>query len=66
MTNLYICIAFLIIGCLIFYKRYRIKFVEYKKEPWWIGILQIAVFFMFGFFLGETIKYFNGEQTLFF
>ena len=66
MINLYICIASLIIGCLIFYKRYRIQFVEYRKEPWWIAMLQIVIFFIFGYFLGETIKYFNGDQTLFF
>jgi len=79
MINLIICISSLIIGLFIvlvdYNFNYNIKWIN--KTPKFITynyifisiilvLLRFICFFSFGFFIMETIKYFNGQPTIFF
>ena len=79
MINLIICISSLIIGLLICLVDYNFncnikwinktpKFItyNYKFISFIIILLRFICFFSFGFFMMETIKYFNGQPTMIF
>lgn len=73
MINLIICISSLIIGLLICWVDYNLKtninwmikiprliYRHFKFVDIALSILRFISFFSFGFFMMETIKYFNG------
>ena len=79
MINLIICISSLIIGIFILWLRHNLLYnLDWVvKIPTWmyrylasikivLEILQFISFFLFGFFIPETIKYFFGRETLIF
>ena len=79
MINLYICISSLIIGifiCLVDYnlkintnwmiKVPRLIYRNFVFVDIALVILRFICFFSFGFFMMESIKYFDGVKTLFF
>ena len=79
MINLIICISSLIIGLFISWLNHNLLYNPdwLVKIPTWIckhlvsikvvlKILQFISFFMFGFFITETVKYFVEKETLIF
>ncbi len=79
MINLIICISSLIIGLFILWLKHNLLWNPdwLVKIPSWmrrhltsieivLWILQFISFFLFGFFIPETIKYFNGQPTMIF
>lgn len=70
MINLFICIISLIVGIIIAKIEYKWQKNNYKNSS--ILLMTIAIicrffcFFVTGFFLAETIKYFMGMPTLIF
>ena len=79
MINLIICISSLIIGLFILWLKHNLLYNPdwLVKIPAWmrrhlvsieivLEILQFISFFAFGFFMMETIKYFNGQPTMIF
>ena len=79
MINLVICISSLIVGIFLCYLDYNLKYNSYWiiRIPKWVdrhfllidiilSTIRIASFFMFGFFIMETIKVIMGGPTLIF
>lgn len=70
MINLIICIVSLILGIILARVEYKWQINIYKNIPIWLMtttiIGRIICFVSTGFFLGESIKYFGGVETLVF